>query len=251
MHPDPRVEGIASWKRRFVAGVRQGFWVRFHMALILTAVALAGAVANKLMLRAGLESMAARYPLAILASYAVFFVMVRVWIAYVRAADPRLGGPMAIAAAAAMVAPPGQPGRKRSHLPPNASDAADLALDGPDIVGDVASGMGIDDGVILLVFVLLLVAIFGAGAYVIWEAPVILTEAAFSAVLAAALRRASIEDLGLRWAGVVLRKTVVPFLIVAAMGATAGFVARHRCPIADRMSTALHCPVQEKARNAM
>src|SRR5512144_2093867 len=78
-------------KKSFVRRIRARFLVRFHMALILVATALSGLLASKALLEAGVESMTARYPLAVLFSYLAFFLFVRIWLWYVSLASP--GGP--------------------------------------------------------------------------------------------------------------------------------------------------------------
>ncbi len=75
-------------RERFLKRIRERFLVRFHMALILVATALSGLLASKVLLEAGIDSMAARYPLAVLLSYLAFFVFVRTWLWHVAAASP-------------------------------------------------------------------------------------------------------------------------------------------------------------------
>ncbi len=75
-------------RKSFVKRIRARFLVRFHMALILAATAMSGLLASKLLLLAGIGSMTARYPLAVLLSYLAFFVFVRIWLWYVAAASP-------------------------------------------------------------------------------------------------------------------------------------------------------------------
>lgn len=61
------------------------FYLRFHISLILLWSFSAGFLVTKAMLWAGIHSMVWRYPLALLASYAAFFLGVRIWLAYVGA----------------------------------------------------------------------------------------------------------------------------------------------------------------------
>ncbi len=75
-------------RKRFLRRIRERFFVRFHMALILVATALSGLLASKVLLEAGIGSMTARYPLAVLLSYLAFFAFVRTWLWYVAAASP-------------------------------------------------------------------------------------------------------------------------------------------------------------------
>lgn len=70
-------------RTRFKRFITRHFFLRFHMALILGGVFLAGVLANKLFLLIGMRSPVLRYPLAVLAGYAVFIVLVRLWIEHI------------------------------------------------------------------------------------------------------------------------------------------------------------------------
>src|SRR5258707_15244763 len=82
--------------QRYERRIAHTYFVRFHMSLILAAVIASGVLTSKGLLDLGVHSLRLRYPLAVLGSYLVFLLLVRVWIWYVsirgRAVD-RLGGP--------------------------------------------------------------------------------------------------------------------------------------------------------------
>jgi hypothetical protein len=59
------------------------FFVRFHMLLILTGTGLSGVSVSKLLLEFGVNSMAVRYPIAVVCSYFVFFCLIRLWLWYI------------------------------------------------------------------------------------------------------------------------------------------------------------------------
>lgn len=84
--------------------------------------------------------------------------------------------------------------------------------------GDVASGI-FDDagGIVLIVLGLLLAAIFGASLYLIYSAPAILSEAAFEALMATSLIKATKRIDDPDWMGSVFRSTVGPFLIILVL----------------------------------
>src|SRR5947209_3653015 len=69
--------------KRFEKRIVHAYFVRFHMSLILTAVIASGVLTSKGLLELGLHSLRLRYPVAVLASYLVFLLLVRVWIWYV------------------------------------------------------------------------------------------------------------------------------------------------------------------------
>jgi hypothetical protein len=100
-----------------------------------------------------------------------------------------------------------------------------------------------DEGIVLVFFGLLVLVILGAGIYLVWEAPIILSEAAFQAVLATSLARASkrIDQPG--WIGSVFKATPVPFAIVIGMTLIFGLVAHHYCPDATKIADIVNgCP---------
>jgi hypothetical protein len=63
----------------------QRFYTRFHMTLILASSSLAAMLASWGMLKLGATSMLARYPVAVVVSYAVFLASVWLWLRYVEA----------------------------------------------------------------------------------------------------------------------------------------------------------------------
>ena len=74
---------VADPGSRFRQAVLTWFFVRTHMSLIVTGTISSGLLAATLMHLLGVESMAVRYSLAVLASYLGFLGLVRLWIAYV------------------------------------------------------------------------------------------------------------------------------------------------------------------------
>src|ERR1019366_1954748 len=62
--------------------IAHDYFVRFHMTVILAAVISSGVLASKCLMELGV-SLRFRYPIAVLASYLVFLLLIRVWIWYV------------------------------------------------------------------------------------------------------------------------------------------------------------------------
>lgn len=237
---------VRSWRRRFVDAVKDRFFVRFHMALILVAVTLVGMIANKLLFLAGLSEMWARYPAAVVLAYGSFFLFVWLWIGYVHASTPRsLTEPLLVAGgAAAGAAAVGGP-RRAPREGPSASEVLD-AGDGLDLAEGTVDGLGdaagsADEGAVVVLFIVLVLAIVFAGGWLVWQAPAILSEAAFSAALAGAVRRAAKDQDGPSWAWHVLRKSIAAFGVVALVAAGVGYGTRVVCPQASTLRGALHC----------
>jgi uncharacterized membrane protein YgcG len=74
---------VADPGSRFKQDIVNRFSVRTHMSLIVSGAFSAGLIATTLLHRLGVQSMAVRYPLAVLASCLALFALVRAWIAYV------------------------------------------------------------------------------------------------------------------------------------------------------------------------
>jgi hypothetical protein len=95
-----------------------------------------------------------------------------------------------------------------------------------DVAGEALSGLGDEGGlvgmVVLAIIGVIVAIVLGAGVYMIYEAPFILSEAAFEVVLAASLVRSSRAMDEPDWLGSVFRTTWLPFgvsLLVAWFGA--------------------------------
>lgn len=59
------------------------FWLRFHASVMIAGTFATGFLANAAMLALSVHSVWLRWPLAVLAGYGTFFVLVRLWLAYV------------------------------------------------------------------------------------------------------------------------------------------------------------------------
>ena len=113
-------------------------------------------------------------------------------------------------------------------------------------VGSKSGGSGFDIGgdddfVLIVLVIAFIVAVAAAVCYLIWAAPVVLTEAAFNAALTGALAHQAKKATAHGWMGPVVRKTILPFLAVLAVGVALGWYAHNHCPSAVRLSEAFHC----------
>src|SRR4030095_3200854 len=78
---DPRDEFKQSLLKRFV--------VRFHMSLMLAALGASGVLVSKVLLELGVRSMLERYMIAVVSSYALFFLFIKLWLIYVSPSRPK------------------------------------------------------------------------------------------------------------------------------------------------------------------
>jgi hypothetical protein len=108
-----------------------------------------------------------------------------------------------------------------------------------DVVGGVAEGLGDEGGVVAMVVFAALAAIMavvvGAGVYLVYEAPFILSEAAFEFILAASLVRGTKRIDTADWMGSVFKTTGIPFVVTLALATLAGYLIHHYFPEVTRL----------------
>ncbi len=237
------VDPVVTARKRFVSRIAARFFVRFHMSLIFGATAGAAVVTSRLLYGIGVDSLALRYALATAGAYLVFFILVRAWIFYVIRLAPSNAnldlpdtGPTGWGHGAGFHGGGGHSGGG------GASGTFDGSVDeAPGRGGGDWISLDLDDGFVFVVALLVLVAFFGGAAvWLVWQAPVILPEAAFEALLAAGLVKAARRGEARGWARGVLRATVLPFLLVMAAATFVGFAAHRVCPEAVRLVDVFH-----------
>ena len=252
------------------------FFVRFHMTLLLLGVCASGLLTSKILLELGLRSMLVRYLLAVCVSYVVFFLLMRVWLSYVGADDTPVPDinvgdvsdlgqiPLSVFDGnhgTQDIADAGFNGTGGDFSGGGATDLwgdpstvsepvrASVATGGRGSSTGSSSGWSFDlddEGIVLVALGLLLLVIFGAGAYLVYAAPEILAEAAFEALFAAGLIKASRDFTRKGWIGSVLRATWVPFVLVLLVTGVFGWVAQKNFPHAERLADIFKDPPSDK-----
>ncbi len=268
-----------KFKHRLLAN----FFVRFHMTLILGAVCLSGAITSKLLLGLGVRLMPVRYLIAVCCAYAIFFLLMRLWLWYIgisphaRNAISQSKNRRSSSSSSSIgdgitfdLSPGGSGGGSSwsgfgggSSGGGGASDSWTEAASSSTWLensanpappsgggnfsfrssssgksgGGVALDLG-DDGCLAIVVLLLLIAlvlgIFGAGAYLIYQAPAIFAETAFQAALASGLIKASKDIDAADWKGSVFKATWLPFVIVVVLALAFSIAAHRYCPKATK-----------------
>lgn len=235
---------------------------RRTVLVILTLAGGAAFLGSVLALAAGVESMALRYGLSVLAGYVAFILMIRIWIRL----RQREWGPEELLDAANVVGPSPWPppmpspdlfagGRSGGAgggsawapatggrpLPMSGSHSAVLS-DGMKVEGLEPYGMEVDGAQVAGSFldledlgwivVALLVAAGGVVclSYVIYTAPVLLAEVALDAALVSTVyRRLRAQDAG-HWSLAVLRRTWLPAAGLALFVSVLGFALQQIVP---------------------
>jgi hypothetical protein len=260
---------IGDAHEKFKTMLTHRYFIRVHMAIMLSLVVVAGVMASRALLSLGVRPMVFRYPLAVVSSYLIFFLLIRLWLSYVArvaaarrsgsesSCDPgsvipdgtfHFSGGSAKGASGLLKGGGGGFGGGGSSGSFEEGGVADMrpsmavavaaqpqASAAPSHGGSSSSssfGLDIDgDGLILLVlFALLVVAILGVGAYVVYQAPAILSEAAFQAILVPGLVKTSKNAHDSCWEESVLKATLIPLAIVLVLAILFGYEANRRCP---------------------
>lgn len=221
---------------------------RVQMSLVVALTGGAGFLASFLFLKAGMESMALRYPLAVLVAYLAFLFLLWLWLRsrrddvapedwvdLVPTPDADLGSP------ASLPGPIrggggsfGGAGASGHYAPAMPIDPGSNPLEDLPLVGDaVGAAMDADEWAIPLLVILLVVCVAVASLYVVFLAPAIIGELVVDGALAYTLyRRLRRADTG-DWLGAAVRSTVIPFAIVAVLLSVLGLAMQAVVPDAD------------------
>jgi hypothetical protein len=191
----------------------QRFFVRWHMSLILAGVVLAGVGASRVLLALGVRSLPVRWLLVLAFAYGVFFLLVRLWIAYVASTWPP-----------GLETEPERAPKRRSDGRSSWLDWLHIDLPGAD-----------SEGIFFFLIGLVLVLLLPLAALTVVHAPVLLAEAAFQALLASGLLPATRRLEARGWAGSLLMATVVPLGVVAGVTVGLGWLIQWWCPEAVRL----------------
>ncbi len=263
------VQMIQKSRERFKRFLQKRFSLRLHMFLILSGVFCAGLLCSKLLLELHVRSMLIRYPAAVLFSYVSFFGLVKLWLIYLTSSSGRKnslvesgsGGGDGILSDLSLDLPgsgSGGPSFGGGGGGTFGGGGASASFNGPQIqafavsppdsgggpgsgiadsAGDAVSGIfDGDDAWVLIVLGIILAIICGAGIYLIYQAPVILSDAAFQAALSTSLIRRMKKMSDPDWMGSVFRTTSVPFLVVLTAATASAWAAHRAYPEAAKMS---------------
>ena len=241
-------DSSGSVAQRFKERILHTYFVRCDMSLILLVVVASGVGSSKLLLESGVHSLLIRYPLALLVSFLAFLLLIRVWIWYVFCRKPAglpnldLDG---------FQVPGGGSGSFRFGGGDSGGGGASGSWEeggSAQIVSTGGKGSGFnldfdlgDDGAILVVLIVLVLAIACGGGYLVYVAPHILPEAAWQATLATGLARVAKPTSHNGWLSGVLKSSGIPFAAVLVLVVTLAWVAHSHCPRAVKLAEALSC----------
>lgn len=232
-------------------GLRESGYPRAEMSLILALTGGAGFLASFGMLKAGIDSMALRYPLAVAVAYLVFLLLLWIWLRSRQEATDALdlldlapsdggGGVPPIRGGGGSFGGGGATGHFGPAFTPAtpSSPLEDLPLVG-DAIGAAADA---DEFAIPLLIVLAVVGVAVASLYVVFLAPMIVMELAVDGALVYTLHRRLRRISAGNWFRAAFRLTALPFAVAAAILALAGFGLQHVAPGADSIGDLFRHP---------
>lgn len=259
----------AELKRRLADRIRRSYFVRFHMFIILSATVISGVICSKLLSMLGVSRMPLRYGIAIIFSYLLFFLFIKLWLLYIgvgRLARVKKGkgeggsgwGDL-ISSFRGSGSSSGAPrfagfgggasgggGSGEAFVDSNPSVAVPIGVNAdPGVAGGAHGGGGSlldglssvgDEGFLKVLAVILLAALVFSvvivGGYLIWCAPIILSDAAFHVLLVTSLSRKVRRVKEGNWEMSILGATWWGFLLVLLAAVAFGIVAQIYNPAA-------------------
>lgn len=249
-HRDPRESAIRRLRDRLAVRAP----ARLHMLSLVGITGLAGFLASFGLLHAGMRSMAARYPLAVIIAYAVYLALLRVWLARfrLRAANPRESSSRGLGDLDVVQVPWTDLWSSPAPTTPEFGGGGGFAGGGasrdfgaagavvtPQAAGSSAASGGsgafdvdLDEGALLALVAVAIVAVLvlGVAVYVVWIAPTFFAELILDAGLATGLYRQARGVQRRPWIVSALRQTVVPALLVPVLLAVAGGIMQSVYP---------------------
>lgn len=242
-------------------------WPRSQMTLLVALTGGSGLLASFLLLRAGMDSMVLRYPLALLVAYGVFMLLLWLWLRtraedWADVPDPAIdltdldlvpkgarqtptwpsgqGGDFGGGGASASFDAPARAHPLMQRPPVQAhSPGADTSgvFDGMGSMGDLGDA---DEIAIPLLVTVLAVGLALSSLYVIYSAPTLLAELMLDGALSASLyhRLRGIERR--HWVSTALRQTALPFVLTAMLLVGVGWGLQSAAPGARSVGEALH-----------
>jgi len=214
-------------------------WPRLQMALIVLLTGGAGFLASHALRLVGLDSMLLRYPLAVLLAYAVFLLLMWLWIRWrwdaVADGAAEIAGNGGCGGSSPRAGPSW--GGSGGHSGGGGASASWAEASTPSIAdADGASLLEVADGeaglplLAVLGLIALVVTVLLASVWVVWSAPVLMAELLVDAAIVGGLYR-RMQGMGAQgWWRLCLSHTFWPLLGLVVLFAALGWGAQQLAP---------------------
>ncbi|HEX5718205.1 MAG TPA: hypothetical protein VF179_18735 [Thermoanaerobaculia bacterium] len=193
---------------------------RVQMMLLLAATGGAGFLASYGLLQLGVDRMALRYPLAVGIAYLVFFLVLRLWLAFQRDPDDDSVDGLDLAVDVADIGLDVMSFGSSPPMPVAKPSGPSLDVGVPDL----------DEGIFLVVIAAVAAVVLGAVIYVIYLAPLLLAEVLVDGVLLVGFYKRLKRPQPEHWALCAVRRTWIPAIIVAVTFFFAGLLFQSLAP---------------------
>jgi hypothetical protein len=259
------VEDMLKRKKKFKARFLKKVFARLHMSLIMICTVMSGLILSKVMLIMGIKNMLIRFPIVLIGAYISFFIIMKLWLWYLTSSYRKKR--IEVLDSADLLQPGFETGSTNISTPfeggggqfggAGASGSFEYgetinlvseSLDGTTIVtdsasdavadtaGEAVSGIAEEGGIVLIALAVILIVILGGGIFLIYQAPLILSEAAFEVVLASSLIKSSKKMDSPDWIGSVFRTTWKPFFFTLSVSLVGAAIIVSYCPQATKLT---------------
>lgn len=237
---------LAVW--RMQRRLEEESFPRIQMSLIVGLTGASGLVASIVTLRAGIDSMTIRYPLAVACAYLFFLFLLWLWLRtkphdYVNIPDPsvlpgRGSGDIAVRYTGGG-GRFGSGGATSSFDEPAGFSAEISNASSPvgDAVGSIADA---DEVALPIVAVALAIGLALASFYLVYIAPILFAELLVDGALSYALYRKLRHDESAHWLVTACRRTALPFGATALFLSLAGAAMSTYAPGARSIGEVVH-----------
>ncbi|MEQ7418216.1 hypothetical protein ABQE70_01050 [Xanthomonas campestris pv. campestris] len=239
--PERHIHDLLQTRQRLE---RDG-WPRLQMSAIVMITASGGLLSSHLLRNGGIDAMVLRYPLATLAAYGVFLLLMRAWVRWRNDMDDAyeelLDHSVDLDCGSTPTTPGWTGGGSSSGAGRSGTGGAPAGsgLLEDDALPDFING---DAELPVLAIVALLaasVAALVAAVWVVWSAPVLMAELLVDAALAGGLYRRMRGIQAQGWWWLCVRHTIWPLLGVLVFFIVVGAVAQHQAPEATTLMEAV------------
>jgi hypothetical protein len=214
-------------------------WPRLQIMIILGLTGVAAFLTSAVLLRLGVTPMVVRYPVAIAAAYGVFIMLIGLWL-WLQRAEPDMDDLTEGVLDGAL--------RNVDLTPTGGGASVNLAgMNSPTVSGGGGSGidlpgidvdLDLDDAIWVVLALVVLIAGLLAIFYIVYIAPILLTEVLVDGLLAAGLYKSVRDVEGRHWMMTVLRKTAIPAGLALIFFSIAGFCVQKIEPEASSIGEA-------------
>jgi hypothetical protein len=229
--------------------LEQASYPRIQMGLIVSLTGAAGLLCSFVLLRAGVDTMSFRYPLALVGAYLFFLFLLWLWLRtraddYLDLPDPANLAP--VRGSGGTTSPihswggdfggGGASGSFEGSSPVSLMDSEPL----PSIGDAASSAVDVDELAIPIVVLVLAIGLALASLYVVYLAPTLFAELLFDGTLSYTLYRHLRATDTRHWLTTAMRRTALPFGLTAVFLVAVGAAMAAYAPGARSIGEVMH-----------